>query len=291
GVPRREYTGCGYTADAKRSARANVGRTGDLSMMPSEERVEDSGSSEQRAARKNEGEFEATPEEFLGNVAHDLKNPLTAVRGHAQLLLRKLQRGEMPDPERLMAGLIAIDEGAGRMAAMIDELVDLARLRGGQPLELRRQPVDLVASARRLVEETQRINDRRQLRLLAAEPSIIGTWDSARIERVIANLVSNAVTYSPEGVSVTVSVSRDEVEGEPWAMLTVSDRGVGIPADDALPVFEWFHRAGNVAAIRGSGLGLAGLRAIVEGHGGTIAVESREGAGSTFTVRLPLAGA
>jgi PAS domain S-box-containing protein len=233
-------------------------------------------------------EYEKMQEEFLSSVAHDLKNPLAAVRGQAQLLRRRLLRGDMPDPERLMTGLTAIDDGAGRMAGMIDELVDVARLRAGQPIELRRQPTDLVTIARRNVEEMQRIDDRHQFTLEADEPSVIGMWDHARIERVVANLVGNAVKFSPRGGPVTVRVSRDDALGVSSAVLSVSDRGVGIPSADLPYVFERFHRGRNVGGIRGSGIGLAGARSIVEGHGGTVSVESVEGRGSTFTVRLPV---
>jgi signal transduction histidine kinase len=233
-------------------------------------------------------EYERTQEEFLASVAHDLKNPLAAVRGQAQLLRRRMLRGEMPDPERLLAGLTAIDAGAGRMAGMIDELVDVARLRAGQPIELRRQPVDLAALAQRHVEEMQRLDDRHQFILEAGDAPVFGMWDSARIERVVANLVGNAIKFSPRGGPVTIRVGRGEAFGGPCAVLSVSDQGVGIPASDLPYVFERFHRGRNVGSIRGSGIGLAGARSIVEGHGGTIAVESAEGTGSTFTVRLPL---
>jgi len=106
------------------------------------------------------------------------------------------------------------------------------------------------------------------------------------VERVLGNLVSNALAYSPRGGAVTVTVDRERDE---WAILQVSDHGLGIPATDLPHIFERFHRGGNVAGrIAGSGIGLAAVRQIVEQHGGTITVESREGKGSTFTVRLPL---
>ena len=118
----------------------------------------------------------------------------------------------------------------------------------------------------------------------------MGRWDRARIERVIANLVSNALKYSPGGDDVEVGVAReDRADGAAEAVVVVRDRGVGIPARDLPHVFEWFRRASNVEGrIQGSGVGLASARMIVEQHGGSIAAESREGEGSTFTVRLPL---
>ena len=106
---------------------------------------------------------------------------------------------------------------------------------------------------------------------------------------MLANVLSNAVKYSPNGGTITVSVSREDHPPGPRAVVTVRDQGLGIPAADLPRVFERFHRGQNVVGqIRGTGIGLSGSRQIVEQHGGTIGVESQEGAGATFTVRLPL---
>jgi signal transduction histidine kinase len=232
--------------------------------------------------------FERTQEEFLSTVAHDLKNPLAAVRGQAQLLRRRLRKGDALAPEKILAGIEGIDAGAQRMGSMIDDLVDVFRLRGGQPLDLRRQPVDLVDLVRRSVEEADRVDERHWLRTVSAEASLVGLWDGARLERVMANLLSNAIKYSPNGGDITVTVRRETRDGEQWAVLAVEDQGVGIPPADLPFVFERFRRAGNAGGFGGSGIGLSGVRLIVEGHGGTVAAESVEGQGSVFTVRLPI---
>ncbi|MDQ3703591.1 MAG: ATP-binding protein, partial [Chloroflexota bacterium] len=121
----------------------------------------------------------------------------------------------------------------------------------------------------------------------------VGAFDGPRLQRVLTNLLSNALKYSPDGKEVWITVTRElACQGRPdgeVAVLTVRDQGVGIPAPEVPRIFEPFYRAQNVAhRISGIGLGLAGSRQIVEQHGGTIQVESREGHGSTFTVRLPL---
>lgn len=236
-------------------------------------------------------EDERLQQEFASGIAHDLKNPLTAVRGQAQLMRRRIERGAPQDPERLLAGLAAIEDAAVRMTGMIDELSDAARLRAGQPLVLQRQSCDLAAIARRNVEEMQRYEDHHRVALVLDEPSIVGMWDAARLDRVVENLLSNAVKFSPDGGPVAVRVSREGDGDEAVAVLTVSDHGVGIPAVDLPHVFERFHRGRNVGGIRGSGIGLAGASAIVAAHGGVINAESREGKGSVFTVRLPVRGA
>jgi len=232
--------------------------------------------------------MERLQEEFLAHVAHDLKNPLAAVRGQAQLVRRRLAKGELPDADRLLTTLVAIDASTARMVTMIDELVDVARLRGGQPLELRREPVDLVALVNRAVEEARRVHEHHPLRFVADSAPVVGPWDGARLERVVANLLGNAIKYSPAGGEITVRVAREARGGCEEAVLEVADRGVGIPAADLTYVFDRYRRGRNVGAIGGSGIGLAGARAIVEQHGGTIAVLSAESDGSTFSVRLPL---
>jgi signal transduction histidine kinase len=111
-----------------------------------------------------------------------------------------------------------------------------------------------------------------------------------RLDRVLDNLLSNAIKFSPNGGGITVAVAHEDVVGGPWAVVAVRDQGLGIPAADLPRVFERFRRARNVEGrIGGTGIGLASVRQIVEQHGGAITVESVEGAGSTFTVRLPLA--
>ena len=115
---------------------------------------------------------------------------------------------------------------------------------------------------------------------------MVGWWDTVRLERVLGNLLSNAVKYSPEGGIITVKVTK---EGDQWAVLSVEDQGVGIPADDLPHIFDRFHRAANIAGqIKGSGLGLASAHQIIKQHGGTITATSQQGKGATFTVRLPL---
>jgi signal transduction histidine kinase len=117
---------------------------------------------------------------------------------------------------------------------------------------------------------------------------LVGNWDEARIERVVANLLSNAVKYSSPGTDIDVDISRELRNGKAWAVLAVSNEGVGIPEHEQDRVFEAYYRATNVAgSIGGTGVGLAGARHIVEQHGGQITVDSVVNGTTTFTVRLP----
>jgi signal transduction histidine kinase len=132
--------------------------------------------------------------------------------------------------------------------------------------------------------------DAGRIRLGLPPEPLVGFWDAARLERVIENLVGNALKYSPAPSEVQVSVGRQDTADGAWAVVRVRDHGLGIPDEDLGRVFEPFQRARNVQGrIRGTGVGLASARQIVQEHGGHISVDSREGAGSTFTVCLPLA--
>jgi signal transduction histidine kinase len=229
-------------------------------------------------------------DEFLAAVSHDLKNPLGAVKGTAQLLHRAVRRLDTPEAERIGDGLRRIDAIVTRMTRSIDSLLDITRVQMGQPLPLDRRPTDLVALAREVLDEQRPSADRHQLRLDASLPEVVGAWDSARLERVLENLVSNAVKYSPDGGEITIEIRLEREADQPWAVLAVRDQGIGIPAADLPRIFARFERAGNVVGqIPGTGIGLTAVRQVVEQHGGRIAVDSEEGVGTTFTVRLPLA--
>ncbi len=225
---------------------------------------------------------------FLRTVSHDLKNRLNAATGWVQVLERRLGRIEEGDRSRFTPGFQALSTNLERLGAMVDELVDLTRLQLGRPLPLRRSSGDLVAMVRSIADEQQQSTDAHMIRVEAAEPSVVGEWDLPRVERVVTNLVSNAIKYSPAGGDVVVSVERTEDEAGVWAVVRVRDQGIGIPAEDRARVFQLYQRGSNVGErIEGTGLGLTGARQIVEQHGGAIEVESEEGRGSTFTVRLP----
>jgi signal transduction histidine kinase len=237
----------------------------------------------ERRAREEAEAAVAMRDEFLATVSHDLKNPLAAIKGRAQILRRRIDRLPADEIERFAAGLDAIDFSADRMTRIINNLMDVARLRIGEPLELRREVADLVAIAETVIDEVRQAEDR-TIVLDVEVDHLTGRWDSARLERVLSNLLSNALKYSDEHTEVHVAVRA--VDG--WAELRVQDRGIGIPADDMPRIFERFHRAANVVGrVQGSGVGLAGAKQIVEQHNGTIEVDSTEGAGTTFTVRLP----
>jgi signal transduction histidine kinase len=231
-----------------------------------------------------------TRDSFLSSVAHDLKSPLAAIKGNAQLLQRQLaRRGPSGATDQMAVRLAMIDATATRMTRMLNELLDLTRLQMGRPLDLDSRPTDLVALARQIAAEYQQGHEQHQIRVEAAVPELIGAWDEARLERVLRNLVGNAIKYSPEGGEVALEVAPEDGAAGPWAVVVVQDHGVGIPAGDVPHIFERFRRGQNVAErISGTGIGLASARQIVQQHGGTIAVVSQEGHGSTFTVRLPL---
>jgi PAS domain S-box-containing protein len=226
---------------------------------------------------------------FVDAATHDLKNPLAALKAQTQLLLRRLRKGGEFDLERFQANLVGIDASITRMTNLIDELVDAARLRAGQDLSLVVGPVDLVDLADRCVTSYQVTSQIHDLALSSSRQSVVGTWDEARLERVLSNLLANAIKFSPSGGTVEVQITVDESPpGVSWAVLTVRDPGIGIPARDLDLIFDRFSRGSNVSGLVGSGIGLAASRRIVGQHGGTISVASEEGLGSTFTVRLPL---
>lgn len=234
-------------------------------------------------------DLEQQKDAFLAAISHDLKSPLTSIKGTAQILQRRVARSSGPDAERLLEGLRTIDATTTRIAAMLNELLDITRLEMGRPLDLDRQPVDLVLLARQAVDEQQQTTERHRIAIESSVESLVAPSDPERIARVLGNLLANAIKYSPDGGTVTVLLDLEEAGEGSMAVLRVHDDGMGIPAADLPHVFDRFYRGSNVAGrIGGSGIGLAGVRQIIESHGGSISVQSEEGQGSTFIVRLPL---
>lgn len=230
----------------------------------------------------------ATRDEFVASIAHDLKNPLTTAKGIAQLLLRAMNKGAQPDPVRVQAGLVNIEDAIGQIDGSIEELLDLTRMQAGKPLDLDLKLVDAISLVERIAAEHRGSTERHQVEVRALEKELTGRWDEVRLARAVSNLIGNAIKFSPAGGVVRITVLRDATDSE-WVVVEVADQGIGIPEADQEHVFARFHRASNVVGkIPGTGIGLASVRQIVEQHGGTISVESKEGSGSTFKVRLPL---
>ncbi len=245
----------------------------------------------ERRARTLAEEAVRVRDQFLSTISHDLKSPLTTIKGQAQLLRHTLEGIEGPVGERAAAELTRIDHTASRMTRLINELLDVARLRAGQPLALDLHPGDLVEITRRIAAEYTDMGKRHRILVETATAAIVGEFDLFRLERVLDNLISNAIKYSPSAGNITLRLRAEHMERDDapgTAILEVEDDGLGVPAADLPHIFERFHRAGNVGATAGTGLGLAGARQIVEQHGGTISIDSREGVGTKVTVRLPL---
>lgn len=226
--------------------------------------------------------------ELIVEITHDLRNPLTAIKGYAQLMRHQLRGIGDAGPQRLLRSIETIEGTAARMARMIDQLLETSYAELGPALPLDPRPTDLVALAQRMVAEYPRPTSRHHLAFEAEVPELIGWWDSTYLERVIDNLLGNAVKYSPDGGEIRMTI--ESVPGSDGdAVLTVADQGVGIPAVDLPRIFDRCRRGGNAAAhADGLGVGLTAARRIVEQHGGTIGATSQEGRGATFTVRLPV---
>jgi PAS domain S-box-containing protein len=224
-------------------------------------------------------------DDFLVAVAHDLKGPLTTIKGVAQLLQRRLARPDSIDLDKVRSGAQTIDRTASRMVSAIDELLDAARIDMGRPLDLTYAAVDLVSLVRDIAAEYEGRGTGHRVIVGTEAPELMGVVDAVRVERVLRNLLDNAVKYSPDCGEVLVCISGDEA-GD--GVITIRDRGVGIPAADLPHIFDRFRRGSNVGSIAGTGVGLAGVKQIVDQHGGSIAVESCEGEGTRVTLHLPL---
>ena len=210
--------------------------------------------------------------ELLGHVAHDLRSPLTNIKGQADLLAQRLRR-EMPAIEWLQARVRAICSSADRMHAMIGELLDASRLEAGEQLELALRRVHIQPLVGDVVE---RELPARPVQLDLAEEPIYVMVDVARFDRVLQNLLSNAVKFSPGDRPITVHVRSEQ----DTLVLEVRDQGRGIPPEELPRITTPFYRASTAGGVPGTGLGLAGVKAIVEQHHGTLAIESAEGEGT-----------
>ena len=220
--------------------------------------------------------------EVLRTVAHDLRSPLTSILGRADLLQMRLERG-VPPLDWLRTQATALHDAAVRMDDMVEEIMDVVRLDMGQPLALRVGPVDVGALVQGVVRTLVTGSTREASLAIDAPPDLVVEGDRARLERVVQNLIGNALKYSPVESPIEVQVRAGEQE----VTIHVRDHGVGIPADELSRLFTPYYRASTSRGIPGTGLGLAGAKSIVEQHGGQIGIDSRMGEGTTATVVLP----
>lgn len=268
-------------------------------------------------ARQAAEAAEHTRQELLSSLSHDIKSPLSVVKGQAQLLRRQVSRvGTSATPERLVAGLSQIEASALQVSGLIDELVEVSGLQEGGRPTLNLELIDLVTLARDAVERHHHLADQHSVMLRAAVDSAAGYWDAARVQRILDNLIGNAIKYSPDGGTVVVCVASERRPRSPTALepgdsniagseradesgmaasstlgvlLTVEDLGIGISSVDLPHVFERFRRGTNVeGTVAGSGIGLSSVREVTRQHGGTVEIASREGRGTTVSVWLPL---
>lgn len=223
-------------------------------------------------------------DQFLSIASHELKTPLTSLKLQAQLTLRSLAQGKEFSQDRLMAQSHQTSDLVGRLTRLIDDMLDVSRIRTGK-LKLDRDDHDLGDIVREVVFRMSVLFEAAGLKLptIHAEKDLRGLWDRFRLEQVIGNLLTNAIRYG-RGKPIEISLKKKDT----YAILSVTDHGYGIAKEDLIRIFGRFERAINSSEVSGLGLGLFISKEIVESHGGTIWVQSEVGHGSTFFVGLPL---
>jgi signal transduction histidine kinase len=220
--------------------------------------------------------------DFVANVSHELKTPLTSIQGFAQAILD----GAAQDPEGQHKAARVIYDESERLRRLVEDLLDLARLDAGQ-VEFKREAVDLGRIIQAVLERLQVKAERREVKIrdrTADLPRLVADGD--RLAQVFLNLVDNAIAYSPQGGVV-------ELDGgveDGWVSIHIDDHGPGIPADQLSRIFERFYQVDQARSSgeRGVGLGLAICREIIQAHGGRVIAQSEVGMGSRFTVQLPI---
>jgi signal transduction histidine kinase len=222
-------------------------------------------------------------DDILNLGTHDLRSPATSVLSRARLVQHRLHKGLALDAGWLDAQMQAIGEAIARLNATIDEMSDVARLQVGQALDLQLEELDISAVVRAVAAEYNAVAEAPRVAVQAPAAAVLVCGDRVRLLRVLHNFIGNAVKYSPAGTAIDVDVQTQEQQ----TVITVRDQGVGIPDDELPHIFTRFFRASTALGVQGTGIGLAGSRAIIEQHHGHITVESEVGQGTTVTVCLP----
>jgi two-component system phosphate regulon sensor histidine kinase PhoR len=231
-------------------------------------------------------ELDRAKDAFVSTVSHELRTPLTSIVGYLELLN---EGGLGPVPDDLSQGLSVIERNVGRLRELVEDLLTLSAYDAEQ-VRLQLRPLDLAEVLADSVEDLGETAAERGLELVVTVeedlPPVLA--DPTHLQRVLQNLISNAIKFSHDGDQVVLSLGHQDSE----VVLTISDTGIGIPAEEQDQLFSRFFRSSLAVEdeIQGTGLGLALVRTVVEWHDGSVHVDSVEGQGTTVTVRLPSAG-
>jgi two-component system OmpR family sensor kinase len=215
---------------------------------------------------------------FVGDASHELRTPVTTIRGYAELY----RAGGLEDNDELREAMRRTEQEAIRMGTLVDDLLLLARLDQGRPLE--RNPVHLEVLVEDAVRDARAVDPEREITASIEQPAIV-IGDDGRLRQVIANLIRNALVHTPEHTPVSVRVARNDG----IAVLEVHDDGPGMSEGVAAQAFERFYRAdpSRVRSRGGSGLGLSIVQATVQAHGGTVVLDTGPEKGTTVRIQLP----
>jgi PAS domain S-box-containing protein len=227
-------------------------------------------------------ELDGLKDEFVSLVSHELRTPLTSIRGYLELVLDGAAGSLTEEQDRFLR---VVERNADRLLGLVGDLLFVAQVDAGRlPVEF--DDLDLALVAAECVDGVRPAAEAKSLELILDASPLAAKGDRGRLDQLLGNLVSNAVKFTPEGGRVTVSVSSQDES----ALIEVSDNGIGVPEAELDELFTRFFRSSTATenAIPGTGLGLVIAKAIAEAHGGQIAVESRQGVGTTFKVTLPL---
>jgi len=225
-------------------------------------------------------------DEFLSVAAHELKTPVTSMRGLSEWLVRMAERGTTIEPAQHHRALTMIHRQAQNLSRLVTQLLEMSRLDADR-LTLDWQDENLTELVRRTVDQMQTQTDQHQF-VLSAAPDIHATIDAFRFEQVLTNLLDNAMKYSPEGGTIEIELTQPTPER---VRLAVRDHGIGIPPGRETLIFERFFQGHRGSHRSGLGLGLYLSKQIVAEHGGRLVAEAASGGGSRFVVEIPVRGA
>jgi two-component system OmpR family sensor kinase len=217
---------------------------------------------------------------FIADASHELRTPLTSIRGYSEML----RRGAAESPADAELARRRIEEESVRMSVLVDDMLLIARLDQGRPLE--KSPVDLNAIAGDAAADARAVAPQREITLSANGPVVV-EGDDLRLRQVLGNLVRNALVHTPQQTPIEIAVSTVNGVGR----ISVADHGPGLSSEEVVRIFEPFYRADPSRSrdSGGAGLGLSIVNAVVSAHGGQVHVKETSGGGVTFEVELPLA--